>query len=172
MIMPAAKSVSLDLFLDPLNKAMTEFGINTPIQQAMFLAQIAHESGQLRWVKEIWGPTTQQRRYESPSELAKKLGNTAVGDGWRFAGRGLIQITGRHNYATYGAGLGLDCVTNPELLEMPVHAARVSALFWQRNDLNDFADDIVKCTKHINGGLNGLEDRKAFYLVAKEVLSA
>lgn len=171
-IMPGAKQSSLDSFTDPLNAAMAEFGIDTPARQAMFIAQIAHETGQLRWIVELWGPTSQQQRYDPPDNLAKTLGNVTPGDGRRYRGRGTLQITGRANYATYGAGLGLDAVTNPEMLELPLHASRVGALYWERKGLNDYADDgdIIMCTRKINGGLNGLADRTAFWEKAKEVL--
>lgn len=171
-IMPAAKSINIDMYLDPINNAMVEFGIETPAQQAMFLAQIAHESGQLRWIKELWGPTSQQERYDPPDTLAAKLGNGSPGDGKRYRGRGLIQITGRANYEIYGLELGMDLLATPELLEQPVPAARSAARFWERNTLNPYADagDIHGCTRKINGGLNGLESRIAFWETAKEVL--
>src|SRR3954465_5080236 len=86
----------------PLAAAMTEFAIGTPARAAAFLAQIAHESGQLRFMEEIWGPTPAQGRYEPLSPLATGLGNTTLGDGKRFKGRGPIQLTGRANYQRFG----------------------------------------------------------------------
>lgn len=104
-----------DVFLVPINEAMNEFGINTPIRQAAFLAQIAHESGSLRYVREIASGEAYEGRVD--------LGNTEPGDGPRFRGRGLIQITGRSNYhdcsvALYGAEAPL--LLHPELLEVTV----------------------------------------------------
>jgi predicted chitinase len=90
---------------------MTEFAIDAPPRAAAFLAQLAHESGQLRFMEEIWGPTGQQLRYEPASSLATSLGNTQAGDGKRFKGRGPIQITGRANYQRFGTLLGADLVT-------------------------------------------------------------
>ncbi len=101
--LPAAKSAA---FLPPLDAAMTEFAIDAPARAAAFLAQLAHESGQLRFMEEIWGPTAQQLRYEPASSLATSLGNTQAGDGKRFKGRGPIQITGRANYQRFGNSAG------------------------------------------------------------------
>jgi putative chitinase len=142
---------------EPLTAAMEEYHINTPARQAAFLAQIAHESGCFRWVREIWGPTPAQLRYEGRQDL----GNTEPGDGSRFRGRGLIQVTGRANYMRTGAALGIDCVSNPELLEQPEHAARSAADFWEYHGLNELADEgkFETITKRINGGLNGYTDR-------------
>jgi putative chitinase len=95
------------------------------------LAQIGHESGSLAHLKEIWGPTDQQRRYEPPSNLAARLGNDTLGDGFRFRGRGLIQITGRSNYEQVGAGLGVDLIRQPELLEEPDYAVASACWWWQ-----------------------------------------
>ena len=100
-------------YLQPLNDAMQEFGITTLPRVCAFLAQIGHESGELVWMEELWGPTAAQRRYEPPSDLARKLGNTQKGDGFRFKGRGPIQITGRDNYKRYGEALGLDLIAEP-----------------------------------------------------------
>lgn len=93
----------------PLNAAMQRYGIDTKARQAAFLAQIGHESGRLRYVRELWGPTPAQRRYEG----RKDLGNTQPGDGKRFMGRGLIQVTGRANYTTCGQALGLPLLEQP-----------------------------------------------------------
>lgn len=142
---------------DPLTAAMEEFSINTSARQAAFLAQIAHETGCFRWIREIWGPTPAQLRYEGRVDL----GNTEPGDGKRFMGRGLIQVTGRANYMRAAAKLGIDCVDHPELLEEPVNAARSAGDFWESRGLNELADtgSFEKITKKINGGLNGYFDR-------------
>ena len=164
-IMPYAGKRA-DTFLEPLNAAMDEFEINTPSRQAAFLAQIAHESGSLRYVKEIASGAAYEGR--------KDLGNTEEGDGMRFKGRGLIQITGRANYAQCGAALGLDLLAEPDLLEQTENACRSAAWFWQTRGLNELADDgeFKLITKRINGGYNGLEDRRAYYTRAKETLNA
>ena len=108
-------------YFGPLNDAMDEFTINTPQRQAMFLAQIAHESGELRYVEEIASGAAYEGRAD--------LGNTEPGDGVRYKGRGLIQITGRANYAVCGLALDLDLIANPELLLEPVNACRSAAIF-------------------------------------------
>ena len=148
---------------------MAEFEIATPARQTMFLSQIGHESGSLRYSVEIWGPTPAQRRYEGRLDL----GNTEPGDGSRFRGRGLIQTTGRANYVVTGKALGIDLVSRPELLGLPELAARSAAWWWRAHGLNEIADtgDNLKATKRINGGTNGLEDRMARYDTAKQVFA-
>ncbi|HEX7176840.1 MAG TPA: glycoside hydrolase family 19 protein [Pyrinomonadaceae bacterium] len=171
-IMPGANSARLALFLPHLQAAMDEFQINTPLRAAAFLAQLAHESGQLRFMEEIWGPTSAQRRYEPVTSLSRTLGNTVTGDGFRFKGRGPIQLTGRANYQRFGGLLGLDLVGNPSLAATPEVAFRIAALFWQNRGLNAFADtgNFREITRRINGGFNGLADRVNFYNRAKAIL--
>lgn len=153
-----------DLFYPFLVSAMDEFEINTPARQAAFLAQIAHESGSFRYVKEI----ASGGAYEGRTDL----GNVEIGDGIRFKGRGLIQITGRRNYSDCAAALGVECVERPELLESPELACRSAGWFWHTRGLNALADqgDFVRITKRINGGTNGLMDRQEHYDRAKRVL--
>lgn len=158
------------VFLGPLNDAMAEFGINTPARQAAFLAQVAHESGSLRYVEEI----ASGRAYEGRADL----GNVRPGDGFKFKGRGLIQITGRANYRACSIALYRDerLLDKPELLEQVDAACRSAAWFWQNRSLNTWADAgdeaaFRKITRAINGGFNGLADRIAYYERAKEVLS-
>lgn len=163
-IIPNAGPIA-GVFLEPLNDAMQEFCINSPIRQAAFLAQIAHESGSLRYVKELATGSAYENRAD--------LGNVKAGDGPRYKGRGLIQITGRRNYRAAGAALDLDCEINPHLLEQHRNACRSAAWFWQSHGLNELADaeKFESITSRINGGLNGLADRLAFYAAAKKVLS-
>ena len=147
---------------------MAEFEINTLLRKAMFLAQVGHESGGLKYTVEIWGPTPAQSRYEG----RKDLGNVRIGDGYRFRGRGLLQTTGRDNYRATGQALGVDLWASPELLGQPALAARSAAWFWQKHGLNEIADtgDNVAATKRINGGTNGLAERQALYSAALKVL--
>jgi len=174
-IMPqlaAAKGATLFPFL---TAAIAEFAIDAPARTAAFLAQLAHESGQFRFMEEIWGPTPAQRRYEPVSTLASTLGNTEAGDGFRFKGRGPIQITGRANYKRFGDLLGLDLVGEPQHAAQPEVAFRVAALFWSKKGLNELADQVTpeafkEITRRINGGFNGLPDRQKFYEAAKRVL--
>ncbi|KAB8042542.1 glycoside hydrolase family 19 protein [Janthinobacterium aquaticum] len=184
-IMPNARSKA-GIFLPALNAAMAEFGITTPARQAAFLSQIGHESGQLLYVRELWAPTAAQLRYERDfsatwpprvrtdrNQLAYDLGNSVAGDGSRYRGRGLIQITGRTNYAACGKALSLDLLAQPALLEQTINACRSAGWFWQSRGLNALADagDQVAVTRRINGGTNGLADRQALFAVAQRVLA-
>lgn len=143
---------------------MEEFEIDTPLRQAAFLAQIAHESGSLKYVREL----ASGGAYEGRADL----GNTEPGDGVLFKGRGLIQITGRANYRDCGQALGLDLLDDPSALEQPENACRSAAWFWYSRKLNDLADrgDFRTITKRINGGYNGYQDRLKYYERAKKVL--
>lgn len=163
-IMPLAGRRA-DAFCQALNDAMAEFGIDTPARQASFLAQVAHESGQLRYVRELASGAAYEGR--------KDLGNVVTGDGVRYKGRGLIQVTGRANYRACGAALGLDLINHPELLEQPVAACRSAGWFWQTHGLNALADagDQVRVTRRINGGTNGLAERLAFFETAERVFA-
>jgi len=157
-----------EAFLPHIDAAMAEFGIDTPARQAAFLSQVGHESGGLRWLTELWGPTPAQERYEG----RKDLGNTEAGDGYKYRGRGLLQTTGRYNYMQTGEALGLDLLAAPELLAQHEAAARSAAWYWQTHNLNAPADigDYVVITKKINGGLNGYAERLALYELAQQVL--
>ncbi len=155
-----------------LCKAMDEAGINTKLRMAAFLAQISHESGELKWMEEIWGPSEAQKRYEPPSTLATKLGNTKKGDGLKFKGRGPIQLTGRSNYKACGDALGLDLIANPEAAASLEAGFRVACWFWTSRKLNALADksEFDAITKAINGGYNGKPERDAYYAKALSVL--
>jgi predicted chitinase len=173
-IMPRLPQAKRELYLPFINKVMEIYEIDTPLRASAFLAQIAHESGELRYMEEIWGPTAQQKKYEPPSDLAESLGNTEAGDGFRYRGRGPIQITGRANYKKYGDLLGVDLVENPDLVATPQYAFSTAGLFWKLNGLNELADvqDFTTITKRINGGLTGLQDRQKYYEIAKNTLNA
>ena len=126
-------------------------------------------------MEEIWGPTPAQRRYEPTTTLSTTLGNTEVGDGRRFKGRGPIQITGRANYRRFGDLLGLSLVDNPDAAALPEVAFRVAGLFWSKKGLNELADRVTpeafrEITRRINGGFNGLAERERFYEAAKSAL--
>ncbi|MBJ2258335.1 glycoside hydrolase family 19 protein [Pseudomonas psychrophila] len=167
-ILPNAGPVA-GVFVPVLNAAMVHYQIIGPKRLAAFIAQIGHESGQLKYVKEIWGPTAAQEKYEG----RKDLGNTVAGDGSKYRGRGLIQITGRANYIACGEGLGLDLIKQPELLEKPQHACMSAAWFWATKGLSTLADagHFDKITQRINGGQNGAADRQALYAKALKVLA-
>lgn len=171
-IMPSLPAAKRGEYLPWLNKAMIGCAINTPLRAAAFLAQIAHESAELKFMEEIWGRTKQQLKYEPPSDLAKRLGNTQTGDGFKYRGRGPIQITGRGNYRKYGDLLGVDFIANPDLAADPKYAFQTAALFFSLNGCNELADagDFVGVTRKINGGTNGMADRQRYYEIAKKVL--
>ena len=191
---PAARPTDIARFATPLAVACVEAGIDTPLRLAAFLAQIGHESGQLRLLVENLNYSAEAllrvfpRHFDAaqaaayarqPERIAARVyanrmgnGDEASGDGWRYRGRGLIQITGHDNYAACGTALGLDLIAQPELLEQPGPAARSAGWYWHRNGLNRPADarDITTITRRINGGLTGLDDRKAHYARARTAL--
>lgn len=154
---------------DALTAAMAGGQINTRLRIAAFLAQIGHESGSLVYSKELGGPS-----YFAKYDGRKDLGNTQQGDAVKFPGRGLIQITGRANYGRASQALFGDdrLLKNPELLEQPEWAAESAVWYWSTRNLNALADQdrFTDITRAINGGTNGLEDRKARYRYALAVL--
>ncbi|MDO8406701.1 MAG: glycoside hydrolase family 19 protein [Pseudomonas sp.] len=172
-IMPNARSQA-GVFISALNTAMLRFSINTPKRAAAFLAQVGHESGQLHYVREL-GSDQYLSKYDTGT-LAARLGNTPAldGDGQKYRGRGLIQITGRDNYLQCSLGLFGDdrLVFVPQLLEQPQWAAESAAWFWEQNGLNELADrdQFNSITRRINGGLNGLQDRLQLCARARAVL--
>ena len=191
--MPLASKVT-DAVIDALDSAMRRFEIDTPARMAAFAAQLAHESGQLqRWTENLnyrWARLRQvfpkyftsdaqaQAFDRQPERIANRvyasrLGNgpEASGDGWRYRGRGPIQLTGRDNYRACGSAIAVDLEGDPDLLATPGPGCLAAAWFWARNGLNALADagDFVTITRRINGGLNGLAERRAFWEQAKVV---
>ena len=157
--------------LKPLNDTLVRFNINTPLRIAHFIAQVAHESGAFQYLKEIASGAA----YDT-GRLAARLGNTpeADGDGQKYKGRGYIQLTGTNNYRLFDEFTGgkYDLMNHPERLEQPDLAMLAAGWYWSRNDLNRLADrdDLLSITKRINGGTNGLEDRRNYLKNAKKVL--
>lgn len=158
-----------EIFLDPINRAMHEHEIDNVLRQSAFLAQVAHESGELHYVREL-----ASGEVYDVGRKAEQLGNTPEDDddGERYKGRGLIQITGTDNYRDATEALGPDFLTYPELLETPLWAARSAAWFWQSHGLNELADrqDFKRITRIINGGYSHYDRRLAYYERALEVL--
>ncbi|WP_421547351.1 glycoside hydrolase family 19 protein [Pseudomonas sp. QD4] len=191
-ILPQARQVA-GFFVPALNAAMARFKINSPVRMAAFIAQVGHESGQLTRMVEnlnysadrlqvIWpnrfDAALAAQVARKPEQIANiayggRMGNALPGDGWKYRGRGLIQLTGANNYRAAGAALGLDLVNHPELVEQPETAALVAGWFWQSNGLNELADSgqFAKITRTINGGLTGQADRVALRDLAAKVLS-
>lgn len=163
------------VFASALNLAMDRYQINTPLRMAAFIAQVGHESGQFRYVRELGGDQYLSK-YDTGT-LAKRLGNTpeADGDGQKYRGRGLIQITGHTNYLACSKALFGDdrLLRTPELLEQAEWACKSAAWYWNSRDINTPADagDFKTVTRRINGGLNGLAERLEFYKRAKKVLA-
>lgn len=146
-------------------------GIATPLRLAHFLAQTCHETEGYRYLVEQGGPTY-CAQYDPGTQKGRELGNTVAGDGYRFRGRGLIQITGRANYQAMGVALRLDLTGNPDLAATPSIAVETAALWWQAHGLNALADadDVAAVTRRINGGETGLADRQALTACAKKAL--
>ena len=159
-----ATAAEADRFLGPITETLERYGITTPLRMAHFLAQIGHESCGLDYSREIASGAAYEGR--------RDLGNTQKGDGTRFRGRGLIQITGRTNYAALSRAFGVDFVANPLLLEQPRYAALSAGWFWASRNLNAQADaNHFKAITHaINGGENGIQDRQARFLRAAQAL--
>ena len=178
-----------------INDTLAKFQINTPLREAHFLAQVLHESGNLVYLKEnlnysALGLTTTFHKYflteaiatpyaRQPDKIANHVyasrmgnGDEASGDGAKFKGRGYIQLTGRDNYTALSKAIGVDFVTHPEWLEQPKYAVLSAGWFWNKAGLNEFADkdDILTITKKINGGTNGLDDRKAKLVKLKTII--
>ncbi|MDD2098936.1 glycoside hydrolase family 19 protein [Pseudomonas putida] len=202
-ILPNARPVA-GIFLPALNRSMFRYKINSRVRQAAFIAQIGHESGHLRRLVENLNysaeglAATWKERYRSidgkPNDRANSLarrpeaiandayagrnGNTAAGDGWRYRGRGLLQITGRSNYSVAGADLGLPLEDHPEMLEQPEYAAMSAAWWWSQRGLNEFADaarfqDIGSVINTGKPGRlpHGAAKRLALYQVALKALA-
>lgn len=196
-IMPKASQANIDKYLGALNGEMSKFYINTPLRAAHFIAQLAHESGSFHYSSENLNYSARAlqavfRKYfpdevlaeayaRQPEKIANRVyadrmgnGDEASGEGWKYRGRGLIQLTGKDNYTNCGKATGMDLVDNPDQLADNADAAVAAAgWFWDMRKLNGYADqdDVKAITKRINGGYNGLEDREAYLARAKQVLA-
>ncbi len=162
-IAPYSNPNRLTQLLPNLNTTMQRYGITTPLRKSHFIAQIAHESDAFN--------TNEEYASGADYEGRRDLGNTKAGDGVRFKGRGLIQVTGRSNYAACGQALGVDLINNPQRLADFDLACLSAGWYWDTRSLNDYADndDVIQITRIINGGLNGLDDRQAYLARAKQV---
>ncbi|HYO70109.1 MAG TPA: glycoside hydrolase family 19 protein [Archangium sp.] len=163
-VMPHLAASKAEEYLPLLNKAMRAGKISTKPRRAAFLAQLAHESGELRWAVEFADGTAYEGR--------TNLGNTQKGDGPRYKGRGWIQLTGRANYRAAGKALGLPLEDKPELAAEPAVAFQVAVWFWNSRSLSQLADvgDFENITRRINGGLNGYDARKMYHARALAAL--
>lgn len=162
-----AKPLRVVEFAPAITSVMEEREIDTPLRQAHFLAQIGHESGELRWLEEIANGSAYEGR--------KDLGNTQRGDGRRFKGRGLIQLTGRANYTQYARNVGREAeiLSNPALVSEDQNlCVDVAGWYWTTRNLNKWADrdDLRAVTKRVNGGYRGYNDRQRLLRIAKAEL--
>lgn len=163
------KGYDLDKIVGLMNQYAEKYYINTPLRWAHYLAQIAHESAELRYSEEI----ASGKAYDT-GKLAARLGNTpqADGDGQKYKGRGLIQLTGRNNYLSCKNDWKIDVLANPEILAKPDGAVRSSMWFWWKKGLNILADrgEFDAITRRINGGTNGYAQRRRYLNNAYKVL--
>ncbi|EAY1967774.1 glycoside hydrolase family 19 protein, partial [Salmonella enterica] len=180
-----------------IDEAMSDFGITAPLDQAMFIAQAGHESAGFTVLKESFNYSVEAlkktfgkrltpyqsemlgridgRQVAHQPQIANlvyggRMGNKDAGDGWKYRGRGLIQITGLENYTRCGVALKLDLVANPGQLELERHAARSAAWFFVTKGCLKYSGDMVRVTQIINGGQNGIGDRRERFEKAKSVL--
>jgi putative chitinase len=169
---PKTKDSVLLNFLPSLNKICGKYDINSKLRKAHFLAQVAVESGGFRYTKEIWGPTEIQKLYEPPSRKASGLGNTQPGDGERFKGRGLIQITGRYNYTAFASSINMSLEDVTAYMETTDGAVESAAWYWIahfKKNGNIISDEgasesvVTKVSKYVNGGTIGLSERQASF---------
>lgn len=185
-----------EYYLEALNTILPEFNINTSLRICHFLAQIIHESGHLKYKIENLNYSASALRKvfskyfktdleaeeyaRKPEKIANKVyanrmgnGNEISGDGWKYRGRGLIQLTGKNNYLECGNDLNIALIDEPDLICIyPQINIKVACWYWNKNSLNKFADndDLLAITKKINGGTNGLEDREKNLKLAKKFL--
>ena len=169
-------------WLEPLNETFAKYDINTPKRQACFIGQCMHESGGFKilqenlnysaaalmrtWPSRFPDMDTAEKYEHNPQKIASKvyagrMGNTTPEEAGMYIGRGLIQLTGKENYANCGLGLGVDLLGNPDWLGTPKYAALSAGWYWHKKNLNALVDDIETMTKRINGGTIGLDDRRA-----------
>jgi putative chitinase len=181
-------------WFEPLQETFEKYQINTPKRQACFLGQTMHESGGFKFLREnlnysakalmnTWPSRfpdidTAEKFERNPEKIANKvysgrMGNTEDGDGAKYIGRGLIQLTGKDNYKAFGEAIGEDLVANPQLVEEPRYAALSAGWFWNKRGLNALADamDITTLTIRINGGKIGIDDRIAKINKALDILA-
>jgi putative chitinase len=181
-------------WFEPLQETFEKYQINTPKRQACFIGQCMHESGGFKFLREnlnysakalmaTWpsrfpDADTAEKYVRQPEMIANKvysgrMGNTEDGDGAKYIGRGLIQLTGKDNYRAFGEAIGEDLVANPQLVEEPRYAALSAGWFWNKRGLNALADamDITTLTIRINGGKIGIDDRIAKINKALDILA-
>lgn len=195
-VFPGAKPDIVDALVNSIDLLANEYGIDTPLKMAHFLAQTAHESGGFRLMEENLNYSADRlmavfpkyfrnvdaRSYHrQPEKIANRVyanrmgnGDEASGDGYNFRGRGLIQLTGRNNYTLFAEDNNLDLDMAVDYLTSPEGAVASAGWFWNKNDINELAeeDDVPAVTKRINGGHHGLEERRKYTAKFKDILGA
>jgi len=163
-VYPLALVSRINIFLPFFNKYFDHYQVSTTLRCSAFLAQVGHESGQLRYTEEIATGEAYEGR--------ENIGNIFPGDGKKFKGRGLIQITGRANYTEISSDFDVDFIRHPERLTEPEWAVRSAFWFWDKRKLNILADsmNIRQITKIVNGGYNGYNERCQLYEIAKKII--
>ncbi|MEP2935165.1 MAG: glycoside hydrolase family 19 protein [Gilvibacter sp.] len=194
-IIPDVNWIYASKYIGLFDKVLPAYDINTPLRQAQFLAQITQESGGFKYTIENlnysanalyavfrkYFPTlaAAQAYARQPEKIANKVyanrlgnGNEASGDGYKYRGRGLIQLTGKDNYASFGSSAKIDAVNNPAQVATPQYALASACWFWKSRNINKYADqdDVVMVTKMINGGTNGLASREQYLEEYKKLL--
>lgn len=172
-----------DIYGPIMETVLSNYSITTPLRVAHFLAQVMHESGNFKYLEEnlnynkeallrvfskYFTPALAEKCHRNPVTIANivysnRMGNGDIdsGDGWRYRGRGLIQLTGRTNYVCFSNAVNMDIVTNPDTLVVPELAVESACWYWETHELNELADndDIVGITRRINGGTHGIQQR-------------
>ncbi|EAZ88989.1 C39 family peptidase [Crocosphaera chwakensis] len=164
-----------DQQFNDLNDCLRRFEINTVPRVRHFLSQTAHESGGLKWMKEIWGPTSAQRSYDPPHRKAKELGNTNMGDGKKYRGGGVIQLTGKYNYQKFA-----NFIDDPKVMQGADYVGSIypfssAGFWWKNNNMNALCDaggTVKQVTRKVNGGYNGLSDRQRYYDKADQIIKS
>lgn len=161
------------IYMLSLPSIYERYNVTTTSRYLHFLSQFAHESGNYKYLREIISPERAERLYGAGTKVGRILGNKIPrnthfkepGDGFKYIGRGICQLTGRWNYGSYSKPMGLDLIEHPELLEFPEYGVRIGFEYWKRRDLNKLADhdNLKGITLRINGGYNGLESRLLEY---------
>ncbi len=165
-LVPGGKAAILAVVAADFDRQAGRYAVTTPLRVCHFLAQAAHETDGFRTLEE-YGNAAYFARYEG----RRDIGNTQPGDGARFHGRGVFQLTGRANYRRYGALLGLDLESAPELAKDPAISLAIAFAYWREREINAAADadDVVRVTRLINGGRNGLAERTRLLCAAKAI---
>ncbi|MCX5495350.1 hypothetical protein OSH11_11580 [Kaistia dalseonensis] len=171
---PKGLPAILNSLAPTLGPVLAKYGIDTPLRFAHFIAQAAHETDGFKTLIEYGSEAYFNKRYGPQTSVGKRLGNIEPGDGARFRGRGIFQCTGRANYRFYGQKIGIDLVGAPDMAAQPANSLAIACEYWKAKGLNALADrdDIEGITRKINGGLNGLADRKAYLAKAKKIWPA